>query len=121
MSTSVKRLRRSKIRKRVRSKIAGTADKPRLCIFKSSKHVYAQLIDDQAGETIAAASTVLKNMKDQLGDKPKMEKAEAIGEFLAKTAQDKGIDKVVFDRSGYKYHGIVKSLAEGARKGGLQF
>lgn len=121
MSTSVKRLRRSKIRKRVRSKIAGTADKPRFCIFKSSKHVYAQLIDDQAGQTIAAASTVSKNMQDQLGDKPKMEKAEAIGEFLAKTAQDRNIAKVVFDRSGYKYHGIVKSLAEGARKGGLQF
>ncbi len=121
MSNIAKRKRRSKIRHRVRSKISGTAEKPRLCVFKSSKHVYAQLVDDQARETITAASTVSKNMKDELGDKPKMEKAEAIGEYLARTAQEKGITKVVFDRSGYKYHGIVKSLAEGARKGGLQF
>ena len=121
MSNIVKNKRRSKIRYRVRSKISGTAEKPRLCVFKSSKHVYAQLVDDQARETIAAASTVSRNVKDELGDKPKMEMAEAIGEFIAKTAQEKGITKVVFDRSGYKYHGIVKSLAEGARKGGLQF
>ncbi len=121
MSNIAKRKRRSKIRHRVRSKISGTAEKPRLCVFKSSKHVYAQLVDDQARETITAASTVSMNMKDELSDKPKMEKAEAIGEYLARTAQEKGITKVVFDRSGYKYHGIVKSLAEGARKGGLQF
>ncbi|MBP3192273.1 50S ribosomal protein L18 [Natronogracilivirga saccharolytica] len=121
MSNFSKTARRSKIRRRVRSKISGTADTPRLAVFKSSKHVYAQLIDDQAGHTIAAASTVSKNMKDQMGEKAKMEKAEAIGEFLAKEAIDKGINQVVFDRSGYKYHGIIKSLAEGARKGGLQF
>lgn len=121
MSNFTKTARRSKIRRRIRSKISGTAEKPRLCIFKSSKHVYAQLIDDQSGNTIASASTVSSKMKDGLGDKPKMEKAEAIGEFLAKTANENGISQVVFDRSGYKYHGIVKSLAEGARKGGLQF
>ncbi len=121
MSNIEKSKRRSKIRHRVRSKISGTGEKPRLCVFKSSKHVYAQIIDDQARATIAAASTVSKNMKGELGEKPKMEKAEAIGVFLAKTAKEQGITKVVFDRSGYKYHGIVKSLAEGARKGGLQF
>lgn len=121
MSNFTKTSRRSKIRKRVRSKISGSADKPRLSVFKSSKHVYAQLIDDQSGNTITAASTVSKNLKRNLGDMPKVEKAEAIGESIAKSAQEKGITKVVFDRSGYKYHGIVKSLAEGARKGGLQF
>ena len=121
MSNIAKTARRSKIRRRVRSKIYGTAETPRLAVFKSSKHVYAQLIDDKAGKTITAASTVSKNLKDQIGDKPKMDKAETIGEFLAKEALDKGINKVVFDRSGYKYHGIVKSLAEGARKAGLQF
>lgn len=121
MSNFSKTARRSKIRRRIRSKISGTAEKPRLCIFKSSKHVYAQLIDDQSANTIASASTVSRKMKDDLGDKPKMEKAEAIGEYLAKMASENGISQVVFDRSGYKYHGIVKSLAEGARKGGLQF
>ncbi len=121
MSNIAKTSRRSRIRRRVRSKISGSAEKPRLCVFKSSKHVYAQLIDDQSGKTIAAASTVSRNMKEELGEKPKMEKAGAIGEYLAKTAKKEGITKIVFDRSGYKYHGIVKSLAEGARKGGLQF
>ncbi len=121
MIKNARTTRRLKIRQRVRSKISGTADKPRLCVFKSSKHIYAQLVDDQARKTIAAASTLSKNITEDLSDKPKMGKAEAIGEYLARTARELGITKVVFDRSGYKYHGIVKSLAEGARKGGLQF
>ncbi len=121
MSNFVKTARRSKIRRRVRSKVSGTAEKPRLCIFKSSKHVYAQLIDDQAQVTLAAASTLSRDMKEELAGKPKMEMAGLIGEYLGKKAKEQGISKVVFDRSGYKYHGIVKNVAEGARKGGLQF
>ncbi len=121
MSNFVKTARRAKVRRRVRSKVTGSAEKPRLCVFKSSKHVYAQLIDDQGGQTLAAASTLSKDLKSDLKGKPKMDMAEEIGEYIGKIAKEKGITKAVFDRSGYKYHGIVKNVAEGARKGGLQF
>lgn len=121
MSNFNKTARRSKIRKRIRKKISGTLERPRLSVFKSSKHVYAQLIDDQAGTTLIAASTLSRALKNDLEKKPKMEKAEAIGEYLGKMAAEKGIKEAVFDRSGYRYHGIIKNLAEGARKGGLQF
>lgn len=121
MSNFAKTARRSKIRRRVRSKISGTAEKPRLCVFKSSKHVYVQLIDDQAQATIAAASTLSKDLREDLKGKPKQEMAELIGEYIGKQAKEKGIATAVFDRSGYKYHGIVKNVAEGARKGRLQF
>ena len=121
MSNFVKTARRSKIRRRVRSKISGTAEKPRLCIFKSSKHLYAQLIDDQAQATIAAVSTLSKDLTKELKGKPRLEAAGIIGEFIGKKAKELGVSQVVFDRSGYKYHGIVKNVAEGARKGGLQF
>ncbi|MDG5768307.1 50S ribosomal protein L18 [Balneolales bacterium ANBcel1] len=121
MSNFVKTAKRARIRRRVRSKISGTAEKPRLAVFKSSKHVYAQLIDDQAGVTIVASSTLAKDLKSDLEGKPKMDMSELIGEHIGKLAVEKGITKVVFDRGGYKYHGIVKKLAEGARKGGLQF
>ncbi len=121
MSNFLKTARRAKIRRRVRSKISGTAEKPRLAVFKSSKHVYAQLIDDQSSNTLAAASTLSKELRDDLKEKPKMEMAELIGEQIGKLASEKGITKAVFDRSGFKYHGIIRKLAEGARKGGLQF
>lgn len=121
MSNYQKTTRRGTIRRRIRKKIAGTAEKPRLSVYKSSKHVYAQLINDEAGITMAAASSRSKNLKDALEGKSRMEMAELVGESLAKTAVENGVSKVVFDRSGYKYHGIVKQLAEGARKGGLQF
>ncbi|MDI6401813.1 50S ribosomal protein L18 [Balneolaceae bacterium ANBcel3] len=121
MSNFSKTARRKKIRLRVRKKITGTAERPRLCVFKSSKHVYAQLIDDQAGVTIAASSTLSKELKDSFSEKSKMEVAEMIGKYIGEKAKEKGITKAVFDRSGYKYHGIVKNVAEGARKGGLQF
>ncbi len=121
MSNVTKTVRRSKIRRRVRSKIFGTAQKPRLCVFKSSKHVYAQIIDDLAGSTLAAKSTLSRDLKETLNDKKRMEQAEVVGEELGKAVLEKGITSVVFDRSGYKYHGIVKKIADGARKAGLQF
>lgn len=114
-----KRERRNKIRRRIRSTIKGTSERPRLSIFKSSKNVYLQLINDIDGATLASTSTLSKSLKKDLEDKTSTESAEIIGEELAKSAIDKGIKKVVFDRSGYKYHGVVKAAADGARKGGL--
>ncbi|GAB5407802.1 MAG: 50S ribosomal protein L18 [Balneolaceae bacterium] len=102
--------RRNKIRRRIRSTVQGTSECPRLSVFKSNKFTYLQLVDDVAGNTIAAS-------KAESG----VEKAKAAGLELAKLAQDKGINQVVFDRSGYKYHGIIKAAADGARDGGLQF
>ena len=119
--TTKKRLRRDRIRRRIRSTIRGTSDRPRLCIYKSNKHVNAQLVDDLAGNTIISASTKMDDLAKDLKGKAMLESAGIVGEHLAKLAQDKGIDKAVFDRSGYKYHGVVKALADGARNGGLDF
>jgi len=113
--------RRSRIRRRIRSTIRGTSERPRLSIYKSNKHVYAQLVDDLAGHTLAAASTKSEAIVKEIADKPRTESAKIVGSHLAKVAQDNGINKAVFDRSGYKYHGVIKSLAEGAREGGLDF
>lgn len=115
----VKTERRNKIRRRIRSTIRGTAERPRLCVFKSSKNVYLQLINDRENSTILAVSTKTADLQKELKDKTAVESAEIIGETLAKAAADQGIKKVVFDRSGYKYHGIIKAAADGARKGGL--
>ena len=109
------RLRRHK---RVRSKISGTAACPRLNVFRSSMHIYAQLIDDVAGVTLCAASSVEKDFGANGGNK---EGAAKVGEMIAARAAEKGIKDVVFDRAGYLYHGRVAELAEGARKGGLNF
>ena len=97
---------------RVRKKISGTAARPRLNVFRSTKHIYAQLIDDVAGVTLASASSMEKGNK---------EAAKKVGMAIARKAQEKGISEIVFDRSGYIYHGRVKELAEGAREGGLKF
>jgi large subunit ribosomal protein L18 len=102
---------------RVRSKITGTADRPRLSVFRSSKHIYAQLIDDMNGVTLAAASSAGKDTK--YGGNVKA--AAAVGQKLAEAAKAKGISKAAFDRGHYRYHGRVKALADAARKGGLQF
>jgi large subunit ribosomal protein L18 len=102
--------RRNKIKRRIRSTVKGTAVRPRLSIFKSNKYTYLQLIDDLAGATLAS-------VKGETG----VDNAKEAGTELAKAAQDKGINKVVFDRGGYKYHGIVKAAADGARDGGLDF
>ena len=103
---------------RVRNKISGTAERPRLSVFRSSKNIYAQLIDDQAGVTLVAASSLDKAFEGNGGDKAA---ARAIGKLVAERAVEKGITTVVFDRSGYIYHGRIKELAEGAREGGLNF
>ena len=112
---NVARLRRHR---RVRGKISGTAQCPRLDVFRSSKHIYAQLIDDVKGVTLASASSLEKDFEGKGSDKAA---AREIGKRLAQKAKEKGITAVVFDRSGYIYHGRVKELAEGAREGGLSF
>ena len=109
---------RLKRHKRVRAKISGTPQRPRLSVFRSASHIYAQLIDDVNGVTLVAASTVEKGFEGNGGNK---EAAKLVGQNIAKKAAEKGISEVVFDRSGYIYHGRVKELAEGAREGGLKF
>ncbi len=111
--------KRKRIHKRVRKIVSGTAQKPRLAVYRSNKEIYAQLIDDDNGVTLVTASSKDKDIATQKGTK--IEKAILVGDKLAKTAKDKGIENVVFDRGGFLYHGRVKSLAEGARKGGLKF
>ena len=103
---------------RVRKKISGTAARPRLNVFRSTKHIYAQLIDDVAGVTLASASSMEKGFEGFGGNK---EAAKKVGMAIARKAQEKGISEIVVDRSGYIYHGRVKELAEGAREGGLKF
>lgn len=114
-NSNVARLKRHK---RVRGKISGTAERPRLDVFRSSSHIYAQIIDDVSGTTLVAASTVEKEFQGYGGNKAA---AKKVGETIAKRAKDKGIENVVFDRGGYLYHGRVAELAEGAREGGLKF
>jgi large subunit ribosomal protein L18 len=118
----VKKLDRAKARAkrhyRVRNKISGTAECPRLNVFRSSKHIYAQIIDDVKGVTLCAASSLDKNFEGNGGNK---EGARKVGEMIAAAAAEKGISTVVFDRGGYVYHGRVQELAEGAREGGLKF
>ena len=104
--------------KRVRAKISGTAERPRLDVFRSAKNIYAQVIDDVAGVTLVSASTAEKSFTEYGGNK---EAAKKVGAAIAKRAADKGIAEVVFDRGGYIYHGRVKELAEAAREGGLKF
>ncbi|MDO4539905.1 MAG: 50S ribosomal protein L18 [Syntrophomonadaceae bacterium] len=117
--TSRKELRAGR-QQRIRKKLSGSPDKPRLCIFKSLNHTYAQIIDDVNGVTLAAASTLDKDMAE-LGNKSNTEAAKAVGASIAKKAAAKGISEVVFDRSGYKYHGTVVALADAARENGLVF
>jgi large subunit ribosomal protein L18 len=106
---------------RVRRKIHGTVERPRLNIFRSVEHIYAQVIDDTTGQTLVAASTVDKELRTELAPMPKQEQAKAVGKKVAERALAKGIEKVVFDRAGYPYHGRVKALADGSREGGLTF
>ncbi|HEV7329544.1 MAG TPA: 50S ribosomal protein L18 [Flavisolibacter sp.] len=119
MRTSAKTTRRQNIRYRIRRKIAGTAQKPRLSVFRSNKDIYVQLINDDAAVTVAAASSRDKDIAAQTGTK--IEKSKLVGQAIARKAKDLGIEAVVFDRGGYLYHGRVKALADGAREGGLVF
>ena len=106
---------------RVRKKIFGTTNAPRLSVFRSLKHIHAQVIDDTHGHTLVSASTLDSEVRSQLNDKDKTAQAAVVGDVLAKRAAEAGITQVVFDRGGYKYHGRVKSLADAARKAGLDF
>ena len=115
------RIARKRRHRRVRMKISGTAERPRLNVFRSLDHIYAQVIDDKAGQTIVSASTVDKALRSQFDEKSKREQAKLVGEALAERAKDAGVKTVVFDRGGFIYHGRVKALAEGAREGGLKF
>ena len=106
---------------RIRKKVAGSTERPRLSVFRSTKHIYAQVIDDVTGKTLAHASTLSKDLKGTLDDDKKMDAAKKVGALIAKVCKSKGIDKVVFDRNGYLYHGRVSALAEAAREAGLEF
>lgn len=112
---------RQKRQARVRKKVLGTGERPRLCVFRSASHIYAQLIDDEKGATLAALSTLSSSLKDTLGGLKKADAAKAVGLAIAEAAKGQGCQKVVFDRNGFLYHGRVKAMAEGAREGGLEF
>jgi large subunit ribosomal protein L18 len=107
--------------KRLRKKMSGTQERPRLAVFRSHSHIYAQVIDDSAGHTLVAASTLDPDLKDQLSSSGKIDNATAVGTAIAQKAKDAGVERVVFDRGGYAYHGRVKALAEAAREVGLEF
>ena len=109
--------------KRVRKKVSGTAAKPRLSVFKSARHIYAQVIDDVTGTTLAAASTLTPKVKELIGGdaQKKVDQAKAVGKHVAELAQSKEVKEVTFDRGGYPYHGRIKALAEAAREAGLKF
>lgn len=117
----VKELSRLRRKKRIKKKIRGTSEKPRLCVFRSAKHIYAQVIDDTTGKTLASASTLSKEIRGGLKCSGNIEAAKKVGELIAKNSLDRDIKKVVFDRNGYLYHGKVKALALLAREKGLEF
>jgi large subunit ribosomal protein L18 len=106
---------------RVRRRVQGTPEKPRLAVFRSLNHIYAQIIDDAQGRTLVSASDIEQELRGARNGKKKTEVAALVGEVVAKKAKEKGIDSVVFDRGGFMYHGRVKALADAARKGGLRF
>ena len=115
------RVARKKRQRRIRMKLSGTPDRPRLNVFRSLNHIYAQVIDDSVGHTLASASTVEPALAEVVAGKSRTEQAEAVGKAIAERAQSAGIKQVVFDRGGYRYHGRIKKLADSARKEGLQF
>ncbi len=119
MATKKKLDKRTRVKYRVRKRVRGTAEKPRLSVFRSNKAIYAQIIDDDEGKTLTAASS----LAGEIGEKKmtKTEKAKEVGKVVAEKAKEAGVETIVFDRNGYRYHGRVKSLAEGAREGGLKF
>jgi large subunit ribosomal protein L18 len=112
---------RLRIHERIRKRLSGTSDRPRLCVFRSNKHIYAQIVDDSKGSTLVAASTLETDTKGQLKGGGNIAAARAVGKVVAERAKDKGIQAVLFDRGGYIYHGRVKALADAAREAGLKF
>ena len=109
---------RARRKKRIRKKVSGVAERPRLSVFRSTKHIYAQVIDDHSGSTIASSSTLSKAVE---AGSSKVDSAKAVGEAVAKACIDKGVETVVFDRNGFRYHGRVRALADAAREAGLKF
>jgi large subunit ribosomal protein L18 len=107
--------------RRVRKKVSGTTQRPRLCVFRSNMHIYAQVIDDSASRTLVAASTVEPELQASLAGKTKTERARVVGAAIAERARAAGIERVVFDRGGFRYHGRIQALADAAREGGLKF
>lgn len=116
-----KQERRERIRKRIRKDVSGSAEKPRLSVFRSNKGIYVQVIDDVAGKTLVSVSSKSKEIADKLNGLNKIEQAKLVGKLAAEKSIEKGISTIVFDRGGYLYHGRVKSLADAAREGGLKF
>jgi len=114
-------LKRQRVHQRVRMTVSGTAERPRLCVYRSLDHIYAQVIDDRAGKTLVSASSADKDTKKNLKGGGNVAAAKVVGKAVAERAKAAGVSKVVFDRGGYKYHGRVKALADAAREAGLQF
>ena len=120
-NTSSRLVSRLKRKKRIRKNIFGTQDRPRMSVFRSSKHIYAQIVDDTQGATLVSASTLDKEFKENKVEGKKVEIAKAVGSLIGKRALDKGITKVVLDRNGFLYHGRIKELSNAAREAGLKF
>ncbi len=123
MAVHTNRQQRARVlrHKRVRRRVAGTPERPRLNVFRSLRHIYAQVIDDSTGQTLVSASSLDRELRAQMGNLPKKAQARQVGKALAQRALQKGVKKVAFDRGGYYYHGRVKELADGSREGGLEF
>ena len=120
-STNLRKVSRLKRKKSIRKRLSGTAERPRLSVFRSSRHIYAQLVDDVKGGTLVSAGSLEKDVRDMPKFESKVAMAEHIGKLLAERAKEKGIEAVVFDRNGFLYHGRVKALSSGAREAGLKF
>jgi large subunit ribosomal protein L18 len=121
MAPEVKRAKWKKRKRSIRRKVRGTAERPRLTIFRSLKHIYAQVIDDEAGRTIATTGTLSKAAREEVAGKKKRDAAEVVGKAIAEACKAKGIEQVVFDRNGFRFHGRVAAVAAAARKAGLKF
>jgi large subunit ribosomal protein L18 len=120
-SLSKKKTARLKRKKRIRKKVSGTAERPRLTVFRSSKHIYAQVVDDARGHTLASVSTLENDFKERLESKGKIDSAALAGKMIGERALSQGIERVVFDRNGFRYHGRVKAISDSAREAGLKF
>ena len=112
---------RLKRKKRIRKNLVGTGNRPRLCVFRSAKHIYAQVIDDSRGQTLAAASSLEKTVHESSESKNKLSAANTVGKMIGQRALEKGVKKIVFDRNGFLYHGRIKAVSDGAREAGLKF
>ena len=121
MATKTKEDIRTRIRARIRKKLSGSPARPRLAVFRSESHIYAQVIDDEKGATVCAASSLDKELRAKSKRGANIAAAKAVGQLIASRAKEKGVDAVVFDRGGFQYHGRIKALADAAREGGLKF